>query len=183
LANYQAHQRKPTASPTIPGGGRFDSLDGSYSCSYFGQSPEGALAETVFRDLPLDGTPRIIQKARWRPFLISQLETTRDIELTCCHGPALSSLGQDPWLTKCEPRHYVRTRQWAAAIRGWQPDADGLSYRCRNDEDQLAVVLFGPPGAGLFDCIEPLGPPRPLNEQPALDLIRHVALAHNSSLS
>src|SRR5664279_5542149 len=37
---YLANQRNPTPSPTIPGGGRFDSLDGSYSYSYFGQSEE-----------------------------------------------------------------------------------------------------------------------------------------------
>src|SRR5664279_4253186 len=53
---YLANQRNPTPAPTVPGGGRFDSLAGSYSYSYFGHSEEGALAEAVFRDLPLDGT-------------------------------------------------------------------------------------------------------------------------------
>ena len=180
---YLANQRNPTPSPTIPGGGRFDSLDGSYSYSYFGRSEEGALAEAVFRDLPLDGRARIIPAAAWRPLMISGLETTRDLQLTCCHGAALSSLGQDSWLTRCDPEHYVRTRRWAAAIRSWQPKVGGLSYRCRNDEDQLALVLFGPAGAGLFDSITPAGSSRPLVAQPTLDLVQQVARMHTAALS
>src|SRR5664279_5687213 len=152
---YLANQRNPTPAPTVPGGGRFDSLAGSYPEHGLGQSEEGALAEAVFRDLPLDGRPRIIPAAAWRPLEISGLETTRDLQLTCCHGPALSRLGQDSWLTRCDPEHYVRTRRWAAAIRSWQPKVDGLSYRCRNDEDQLALVLFGPAGAGCLTASQP----------------------------
>ena len=180
---YAATQRNPTPAPAVPGGGRFDSLDGSYSYSYFGQQAEGALAEAVFRDLPLDGRPRIIPAAAWRPLLISTLETTRELRLTRCHGAALSGLGQDSWLTRCDPENYVRTRRWAAAIRGWQPRVDGLSYRCRNDEDQLALVLFGPAGPGLFDSITTVGTPQSLVAQPTLDLVQHVARMHTAALA
>lgn len=60
-------------------------------------------------------------------------------------GPALSQLGQDTWLTKCEPNKDVLTRRWAAAIAGWAPEAAGLAYRCRHDEDSLAWMLSTAP--------------------------------------
>lgn len=46
----------PTAQPDEFSGGRFDSLDGTYAYLYIADSPDGAIAETICRDLPLDPT-------------------------------------------------------------------------------------------------------------------------------
>ena len=50
------HAPNPTAQPDELAGGRFDSLDGSYAYLYVADSPDGAIAETICRDLPLDPT-------------------------------------------------------------------------------------------------------------------------------
>lgn len=56
-----AHALNPTAQPDELAGGRFDSLDGSCAYLYLADSPEGAIAETICRDLPLQlNTARIV---------------------------------------------------------------------------------------------------------------------------
>ncbi|MDH6287197.1 RES domain-containing protein [Rhodococcus opacus] len=71
---------------------------------------------------------------------LTALTVTRTLTVAALHGPHLSSVGQDLWLTKCEARHYVTTRRWAHAIRTADPDIDGLAYRPRHNEDTLAWI-------------------------------------------
>ncbi|WP_414706262.1 RES domain-containing protein [Rhodococcus rhodochrous] len=62
-----AHVPNPTPQPDQFAGGRFDSLDGSYAYLHLADSPDGAIAETLCRDLPLEpGTARIVPTAAMR---------------------------------------------------------------------------------------------------------------------
>lgn len=180
-AAFAAHQMNPTQQKTELDGGRFDSVDGDYSYLYFAGDPEGAMAERIFRDLPLDGRPRWIPAVTWAGLLLSELIVTRDLDMASCHGAALAHLGQDLWLTTSDPAEYVTTRTWASAIRGWAPDAEGLTYRCRNDNDRLAAVLFAPIDQQFADCLT-VTRSAPLTDAAVLDQLQRVALLHNAVL-
>ncbi|MFZ2177301.1 MAG: RES family NAD+ phosphorylase [Rhodococcus sp. (in: high G+C Gram-positive bacteria)] len=140
------HTPNPTAQPDELAGGRFDSLDGSYAYLYIADTPDGAIAETICRDLPLDPTiARIVPSSAVAGRTLTALTVTRSLTTAALHGPHLAAVGQDLWLTKCEARHYVTTRRWAHAIRAADPDLDGLAYRPRHNEDTLAWILTTDP--------------------------------------
>lgn len=131
-----------TPQPTALSGGRFDSLDGSYAHLYVADTAGGAIAETLCRDLPFDGSPREIPRPLLRGLRLSEVEVAADLDVVLLHGAALNQVGQDLWLTKSEARDYELTRQWAAAIRAWVPDCRGFEYRARHNEDLISWVLF-----------------------------------------
>lgn len=147
--DFDADAFDPTAQATRLDGGRFDSLNGSYAYTYLGYDDAGAIAETVARDLPLDGSARTVPRKRISGRRITTVEVVRDLEVLVLHGRALSQVGAGLWLTKSEADQYERTRAWAAWLLGELPGIDGFVYRCRHDEDRLALVLFDePPGGG-----------------------------------
>ncbi len=146
--DHDAAAFNPTAQPSILDGGRFDSLDGAYAYTYLGQDDEGAIAETLCRDLPLGGAVRLVPRRRIAGQRITSVEAMRDLRILILHGAALSQVGAGLWLTKSEADQYVATRAWAAWLQDQLPDIDGFQYRCRHDEDRLAWVLFDGLGSG-----------------------------------
>lgn len=174
-------------NPTVPpssgiGGSRFDSPDGSYASLYCAGSPEGAIAETLCRDLPLDGTPRIIPRRALSNRVLASLIVTTNLTFVSAHGAALTQLGQDEWLAWSDPPDYPLTRDWAEAIRRWCPTVDGLAYRCRHDSDRLAYIAWTPastqthPGLANESQIS-------LTDPDALTEVRRVARAHNAAIA
>ena len=187
---FRVHREPHSAAapnPTVPppsgiGGSRFDSPDGSYAILYFADSPEGSIAETLCRDLPLDGAPRLIPRAALSGRRLSSLIVTASLTLVAAHGAALTHLGQDGWLTTSNPVDYPLTRQWAAAIRRWCPTADGLAYRCRHDNDQIAYVTWSPMSALLHPAFS-VESTIALTDPDALTEVRRVAQAHNATIA
>lgn len=170
-----------TPSPTRLQGGRFDSLDGGYGYLYLGDSDGSAIAETLCRDLPMNGSARIVPRSTIRHRRLTSVVTEAELLVVSLHGAALTQLGQDLWLTKCEASEYELTRRWAAAIRSWRPDAVGFEYRPRHDEDRLSWVLFEdadakPPVRALDDTAS-------LDTGPGLTAVEAVLLAHRAVLS
>ena len=47
--------------------------------------------------------------------------------ITAHSGRDLAVIGQDTWLTVAPVAEYDMTRRWAAAIRGWDGEAAGLT--------------------------------------------------------
>jgi len=174
----------PRAQPTARRGGRFDSLTGDYAYLYLGDSPEAAIAETLCRDLPLPGPgARLVPAAKLAGRVLSRVRVTAPIPLVTAHGgPALSQLGQDTWLNKCEPNKYVLTRRWAAAIAGWAPEAAGLAYRCRHDEDSLAWMLSTAPNRLEHPSLAVGGVRIALDEPLGRSLVRLVLTQFNAGL-
>ena len=182
-ADRAATSMNPTPRPTALRGGRFDSLDGSYAYLYAGRDERAALAETICRDLPLDGRPRLLPRAGLTARVLSQLRVTGSILLVRMHGSALAQLGQDTWVTKSDARDYVSTRLWAAAVRSWAPQCAGFGYRCRHDEDRQACVLFTAPEVTDHPKLEETGLHLPLDEPMGLALSRQVLAEHNAALT
>lgn len=183
---HPADTLNPTPQPSVRSGGRFDSLDGSYAYTYLGQTPDAALAETVCRDLPLDGSAREVPRARIAGRRLSTVEVTRDLPVLALHGAALTQVGAMLELTKSEADQYLTTRRWARSLLTWMPQIAGFRYRPRHDEDSFAYVLVDEGaapgrargalravGSGSLDLSSPDG----------LVLLRRVLHRHNAVLS
>ena len=178
-----AEAMNPTGRPDPVSGGRFDSLDGSYAYLYLGNSQRAALAEALTRDLPLEDEPRLVPHRVLHGRRLSEVEATRSIAVVSVHGPGLTQLGQDTWLTKCDARNYRLTREWAHAIRSWAPTTAGFTYRCRHDEDQLACVLFTPPTIAMHPRLAATGTHIDLDTAEGHTLVRGMLNLYNATLS
>lgn len=183
---YAAEAFNPTAQPDKLDGGRFDSLDGSYAYTYLGRTEEAAIAETICRDLPLNGSPRL---AQWRDVVsrvLTSVTVTRELTVLKLHGKHMSQVHAPLELTKCDPGGYDVTRQWAHRLRLWLPDVAGFEYRPRHDEDDLAYVLFddGPPPAAARarGALLSNGDSTSLDTGEGLILARRVLREHNAAL-
>ena len=158
----------------------------SYAYLYIADSPDGAIAETICRDLPLDPSiARIVPSSAVAGRTLTALTVTRSLTTAALHGPHLAAVGQDLWLTKCEARHYVTTRRWAHAIRTADPDLDGLAYRPRQNEDTLAWILTTDPAITPHPnlTIDPSTTPLPLDHGPGRDLAARIIADHSAILS
>lgn len=131
-------------SDKIGEGGRFDSVDRSYSHSYVAQSVEAAIAETLFRELgfSLLGL-RFAHRAALKHRMLSKLRVARDLEILSLIGAGSSRIGQDEWVTTCAPEAFLATREWAVALRAWAPRAQGLVWISRPSGHARSYVIFG----------------------------------------
>ncbi len=166
--------------PTTPGGGRFDTYDDAFGHLYAADGLEGAVAETLVRDVPLaDPGPREIPFTRLRGRAFSFLRTTRDLRLMVLRGPHPSTFGQGAWLTKCEREDYPLTREWGRALRERVSNAAGMVWHPRHDEEALAYVLWSDRAAG---ALEPGGPPLPIDSAEGLAAVRKVLLERHNAV-
>lgn len=186
---YDADAFNPTPQPSRLAGGRFDSLDGAFGYPYLGADDDGAIAETLCRDLPLDGAARIVPRTRLAGRRITSVEVVRDLRVLVLHGAALTQVGAGLWLTKSDAGEYEATRAWAARLLELVPEIDGFEYRCRHDEDRLAWVLFdGPrpePGRGpcrAAGALRARADTRSLDSGAGLLDVERVLANHNAAL-
>lgn len=172
-------------TPAGAGSGRFHSSDGSYHYSYFGEDISTCIAETYCRSLPLDDrVPRILRRAKLSGRVLSQVTVTDDVLVALVHGSHLATIGQDTWLTKCDPVDYGTTRDWATAILGGTDGILGLKYRARNDEAKFSVVMTigADTGVGLCDLMTVSQGPITLDDRAGLELVRSHLAKYNATV-
>ena len=154
----------PVGSDVLFGGGRFDSTDADpYPYLYAGEVDRTALAETLLRDLPAnDRGARFLAKKYWRGRRLSRFELTRSLPVvSLVTGEDLGAIGQDTWLTTCDPADYPQTRAWAHWLRRIAPGAAGMIWLSKRQPGSLSACLFGdrcPPGS-LVETDGPLSVP------------------------
>ena len=124
--------------PGRPPAGRFDdpaSPDGAYGVCYLGRSREAAFAESFLRRPPV----RILSRAFVDRRALTTFALARPLRIVPLAGAALAALGATAAVASGP---HGAARRWARAL--WaHPDApDGLTWRCRHDDDQWAVALF-----------------------------------------
>lgn len=177
-------QMNPTAQPTVDAGGRFDSIDGAFAYLYAADSVDGAIAETLCRDLPsaLRG-PRIVPRAAVTGRILSPITVTADLSVAALHGAHLTVIGQSLWLTKCDAAEYLLTRQWAAAIFAADPSLEGLAYRPRHNEDHRAWMLTTAPDVTTHPGLHVADGAIALDAGKGLELVQTVLEEHNATLS
>jgi hypothetical protein len=176
-----ADEPNPTAQPRPRRGGRFDSLDGSYSYLYLADSVEGAVAETLCRNLPVDRSPRVIPHSGVRGKVLTSLEITSDIIVADLTGTGTAQINAGSWLTHSDPSRYLRTRRWAAAILAADPMLTGLMYRPRHDDNRLAWMLASTRGERLD--LRPMPDGLALDGTPGHLVLAPVLAAHNAALA
>ncbi|HTP30408.1 MAG TPA: RES domain-containing protein [Anaeromyxobacteraceae bacterium] len=131
-----------TFQPLTDQGGRFDAITGDpYGYLYAAADTAGATAEALLRDRPA-ATPGFLRRAKAAGLVLSCLDLCDTLVIAVLHGPGLTAISQDAWVTACGPDQYGLTREWASAIRRWAPTASGLEWRARLDNDRLAYVFF-----------------------------------------
>ncbi len=144
-SRFAATQFNPNPVTNPFRAGRFDSAAGDYSYLYAAQNIAGAAAEALLRDVPEAevGQPRLLPTAYVKGKRLSEIRVRREVRLVDLTGPGAHSFSQDSWLTKCDGVYYPYTQHWAKKIREWCPDAAGLLWRSRIDDNELVLVIFG----------------------------------------
>ncbi|GAA4492427.1 RES family NAD+ phosphorylase [Gluconacetobacter tumulicola] len=129
--------------------GRLNAPDGGYGVIYTAEQPTGAFAETFLRApgrtlLPMD---LIAAKA------YAILSANRDLRLVELHGPGLAVLGATAEVTS-SGLPYDLPQAWSRAVHDAWPDADGISYRARHDNDQICFALFDRTESAIQNAVQ-----------------------------
>jgi len=143
---YGSATFNPVEADVLFGGGRFDSTnEDPYPYAYAADRDDVAVAEALLRDvLANDRGARFLAKRYWRSRQASRVITTEPIELIrLVSGADLGSIGQDTWLTMCDPDDYPQTRAWAHWLREQTPSAGGFQWVSKRDPSGRSFVLFG----------------------------------------
>ncbi len=143
---------------------------------YGSDQENGAIAETVFHDVPVTGPGRILFESRLERLSLTVLRPTRDLRLAQLLGFGLQRLGiRARNLTDTEASEYPRTNLWAQALHGALPDIDGLLWMSRQFNAARAIVLFG--DRISVGTLEVVAPPLPLRLGRGRDLLDRAANA------
>ncbi len=109
---------------------------------YASESIAGALAESVFHDVPPRGT-KIVDASKFIHYLCVPMIAERDLVLADLTGAGLSRIGvARSELLDGGPRTYPATARWAKAIHD-QTEVDGMVWVSRLHDLSRNVVLFG----------------------------------------
>ncbi|HEX5832142.1 MAG TPA: RES family NAD+ phosphorylase [Gemmatimonadaceae bacterium] len=106
----------------------------SFGVCYLGLSREAAFAESF-----LHPRIRVISRAAVDARAMTSVATSRPLQLVTLHGPGLAAVGAAAAVTHGP---HATARRWARALWRHPARPDGLAYRCRHDDDELAVALF-----------------------------------------
>lgn len=184
FARVFAHAYLPDGFNPGPGGpavkGRFhffaDPAGRVIPVLYGADQEDGAIAETVFHDVPVAGPGRVVLASRLEALSLTVLRPTRDLRLVQLLGHGLRRLQIRPAnLTDTEASEYPRTIAWARAFHAARPGVDGLLWMSRQFNSARALVLFGDwVGAGALEMVKP---PLPLSLGPGRALVDRAANA------
>lgn len=176
------HAHEPTAMHPGQNGnvvGRFhffrDPQGRTVPVLYGSDQVDGAIAETVFHDVPVLGEYRVVLESRLDSLSIVWLAPSRALRLVELFGHGLRRLGvRASQLTDTEASEYVRTVAWAEVFYRELGDVDGLIWVSRQFNVAKACVLFG----GRLDSgqLTITGAPWPLRYGPGRDLVDQAAV-------
>jgi hypothetical protein len=143
-AVYAVHSFNPSSL----GNARFspirDSAGNVIPTLYSATSPQGALMETIFHDVPYKPGFKRVSVGRLEGKLSSTLVFLSDFQLIDLGKIGLRRLGVHPHdLIDTTKAHYPETRKWAESLYAAYPKAQGLIWPSRQDDRARAVVLFG----------------------------------------
>lgn len=111
---------------------------------YAGTTLDCALMETIFHDVPFKAGFKPFSKLKMDGKVHSVLVPTEDLRLIDLSTVALHKLGvKRTQLIDTTKAHYPAIRRWAQALYTQFPDAQGLRWTSRQDDQAHAVMLFG----------------------------------------
>jgi hypothetical protein len=144
---------------------------------YGADSPEGAIHESVFHDVPFDAHDPILLAATFADRALSPVRTRVPVRIVDLTTPGLRRIRvRRTDLIESNPVAYADTVRWAAALREADPAIGGMRWVARLDDRSLAVVLFGDRvPADLLEVDPADGGPLPLGAGSGLDLVETLA--------
>jgi hypothetical protein len=111
---------------------------------YGAQDDAGAIAEYVFRSVPIGTAVRQVGRARLVPLMISTLASSRTLRLASLHGNGLRRVGATrAELIDSEADQYPVLTPWGQALHDCPAKPDGIVWRSRHYDDSYAFLLFG----------------------------------------
>lgn len=130
-----------------PSAGRFRPLRarGRILGTIYGAADDaGAIAESLFRPVPVGGPVRRVRRARLVPVLMSTLTSRRTLRLASLHGHGLRRVGASRvQLIDSEADQYPVLADWGQALHDCPAAPDGIVWRSRLYDDSYALMLFG----------------------------------------
>lgn len=176
----RVHSREFTATAFNPGHGRgrfhpfSDTAGHIVPVLYAANSIDGALAETVFRAVPLTGSLRAILRRNLSRLVFSRLMPRSALTLIDLRGHGLRRIGlKRSQLLETEADDYARTGRWAKALHAVRPEAQGLIWISRQFDTSAVMVLFGDRVAD--GALEAREAPTPLDRGTGLTRVRTSA--------
>jgi hypothetical protein len=155
--DFNAPRALPLGDPVVP-------------TLYAAADDHTALVESLFDDVPLDGT-RQLARAALADRVLSRLAPVRELRLITV---------RDRELIEASASGYRSTADWAEALHDAAPEADGLIWMARRGNDRPAMVLFGDRiAAGELTVTTP---PMALWHGPGLDLVEEAAMRADIAL-
>jgi hypothetical protein len=131
---------------------------------YLAATEHAAISEVLFHDIPTPSTGYVYDLERHLSsnLHLSQLQVA-DLRLADLHVQGLQAAGLAQWeLFAGGDTDYARTRQWGLYI--WQslPQAQGLVWTSRRDDEAAVMMVFADRvGAGDLRAV---GPPSPIRQ-------------------
>jgi hypothetical protein len=107
----------------------------TFGVCYLGDTREAAFAESFLRRPGV----RLLSRAALDARELAEIAVTRPLMLVQLFGPGLAVLGATAAVS--HGPHDV-ARRWARALWLHPDQPDGIAYRCRHDDDELAIALF-----------------------------------------
>lgn len=176
----RVHSREFTATAFNPGHGRgrfhpfSDTAGRIVPVLYAANSIDGALAETVFRAVPLAGPLRAILRRNLSRQAFSRLLPRSALTLIDLRGHGLRRIRlKRNQLLETEADDYARTARWAKALHAARPEAQGLIWISRQFDTSAVMVLFGDRVSD--SSLEAHEPPTPLDRGTGLAQVRNSA--------
>jgi hypothetical protein len=132
------------AADVLFGGGRFDATERDPHGFLYAALDDGpAVAEALLRNIMSDHRGyRLLPRPSWAGRELSRLTTTIPLTLIALRtGTDLGTVGQDSWLTTCDPDDYPQTREYAKWLRNLSAAAHGAAWLSKRDPGATVLVL------------------------------------------
>jgi RES domain len=123
---------------------RFDDPLGEYGVCYFGCTREAAFAETLLRQPPV----RLISRAFADTLGFAEFSIRRPLRLVHSHDAGLARLGATSAIAS--GAHGI-ARRWSRAFWEHPLKPDGIQYRCRHDDGEMAIALYNRSASALSE--------------------------------
>jgi RES domain len=123
----------------------FEDADGVVVPVLYGaETIDAAIAEVVFRKVPVRATPRFLPIESLDGLALSVITPARPLALIELLGHGLRRLGLEAEeLTSTGAPEYPRTVTWAQRLHEAAPAADGMVWMSRQFNASQALMLFG----------------------------------------
>lgn len=141
---------------------------------YGADDDAGAVAEHVFRPVPVAASVKQVRRARLVPVIMSTLTCQRTLRLASLHGEGLRRVeATRAQLIDSDANEYPALARWGQALHDCAAQPDGIVWRSRHNDGAYAVVLFG--DRLRRDELDVVEPPSSLAVGRGLERLRELA--------